>query len=454
MNRSDLSPIEKKVDRHLKEYFPDPGNTAFVLGVSGGVDSMTLLYLFKRFGLDLSVVHVNYQKRGRASDKDAEFVKETAAEWGYDCRQIKLDPEEAGDRNFQQWAREARYGIFRKMADEMSADGIAVAHHEDDQVETILQKLFRGAGLESWRGMKIWDGELFRPLLDSSREEIERYAERNSIPFRVDVSNLQTGFARNFLRNEWLEDLEQHFPGWKDNVLKLSGQAELFSITLDHMSSQMKDDRDRIDRQQFLALEPRLRRTVMLHMLKSIDPGITVSGDALKQVDDIDEIQTGGELQLNREYSILRDRDWLKIVFEHKESLGSITLSREAVADHGFTYNDLLFTIEQYREPDFEAALYLDADNVQWPLELRPWRHGDSFRPFGMKGHQNVSDHLTNRKIGAAVKKKAMVIETFEETICAVIFPPIEHRLPPGTISEDVRCDDHTSECLTIAWKE
>ena len=454
MNRSDLLPIEKKVDRHIGEYFPDPGKTKLILGVSGGVDSMTLLYLFKKFGLDLSVVHVNYQKRGGASDKDAEVVEETAAEWGYDCRHVKLDPAEAGDRNFQQWAREARYGIFRKMAEELSADGIAVAHHEDDQVETILQKLFRGAGLESWQGMKIWDGEIFRPLLDSSRKEIERYAEQKSIPFRVDVSNLEAGFARNFLRNEWLEDLEQHFPGWKDNVLKMSGQAELFSITLDYISSQITDDRDRMDRQQFLALEPRLRRAVLLHMLKSIDPGITVSGDALKQVDDINEIQTGGEIQLNREFSVLRDREWLKIVYEHKESLGSITLAREAAADNGFTYNDLLIKVAEYREPDFDSALYLDLDKLQWPLKLRPWRHGDTFRPFGMKGRQKVSDHLTNRKVGAAVKSRAMVIETFEETICAVIFPPIEHRLPPGTISEDVRCDEHTSECLTIAWKE
>lgn len=449
MSKSASLQIEEKVSRHLKEHF-EVSASRFVIAVSGGPDSMALLYILHKLEVDALVAHINYGKRGEASDNDAELVEQMAYEWGFDCHSVKVDSEETDSQNFQQWARKVRYDVFRSLADEYNADGIALAHHEDDQVETIMQKLFRGAGLESWSAMSIWNGELFRPFLETGREEILAYCEQHAVPYRIDESNLGSDFARNFLRNEWLERLDKHFPGWKENVKRIPGQAEIFSKALDWISDRITDDRDRLDRDMLISLEPELTRALILKKMKEIDPDIELARDALKEVDKLHELQTGKSIQLTGSYQILRDRGRFKIVYDRPDALKLLELKKDALEARPFSLNNLVFGIENYADPNFERALYLDADKLSWPLTLRNWKPGDAFQPLGMEGHQKVSDHLTNRKVSAAEKKSAMVIVSFDETICAVIFPPIENRRPPGTIAESVKCDHTTGRSLII----
>jgi tRNA(Ile)-lysidine synthase len=414
---------------------------------------MALLYILYQLEADAIVVHINYGKRGKQSDKDATLVEEMAHQWGFDCHTLRPDTEteDREERNFQQWARRFRYDAFRALAAENRADGIAVAHHKDDQVETILQKLFRGSGLESWSAMQVWDGDLFRPLLQYSKQEIQSYCEQRSIPYRVDSSNLESEFARNYLRNEWLHDLENHFPGWKENVLRIADQADLFSKSLQWIKQEITDEQDRISRSQLLHMEPSLVKALILNLLKRVEPGIQVSSEALGQLEHLDTLQTGKSIQLSESYSVLRDREWFKIVFEQMEALTVVDLDYRELKEKPFSYNGVTFYVESLKEsPDFGKALYMDAEKISWPLKLRTWRDGDTFVPFGMQGHQKVSDHLTNRKISAAHKRKALVIETFEESICAIIFPPIENRTPPGTISDFAKCNSGTGECLIV----
>lgn len=451
MSRSEYLPIEHEVESLVQQCF---GKTApkFIIGVSGGPDSMALLYIIHRLELEAVVVHVNYGKRGEESEKDAELVEQMANQWGFDCHTLRPDSAEgeAEGTNFQQWARRFRYQAFRALAEEHEADGIALAHHRDDQIETVLQKLFRGAGLASWSAMEQWDGELFRPLLSVSQNHIDAYCEQKSIPYRTDRSNLESEFARNFLRNEWLENLHDHFPGWEENVLRLPGQARLFSKAMAWMADALTDERDRIGRDRFLELDPGLSKALLLHLLKKADPSITVSGEALKQLQNLEELQTGKSLQLTESYSILRDRDTFKIVYEEPDALTVLQIDRRNLDKEPFMFDGLHFSIDTYADPDFKQALYLDADKLKWPLKLRTWKDGDALQPYGMEGHQKVADHLTNRKISAAHKRKALVVETFEETICAVIFPPIENRSPPGTIADFAKCDTNTRRCVII----
>jgi len=454
MNRSALSQIESRVKKHVETCFPATGKPRFVTGVSGGPDSMALLYIFWKLGIEALVVHVNYRKRGEESDRDEELVCEMAHQWGFDCHCVRLDPPDEKGINFQQWARRKRYRIFRELAGDFGADGIAVAHNRDDQIETVLQKLFRGGGLESWSGMQVWDEPLFRPLLDTDRSEIVDFIEREAIPHRVDKSNLESDFARNLLRNEWLDRLEQFFPGWRQNILRLSEQAAIFGEALDIICENMLDVQDRIDLADFSQMHPALQKATVLHLLKKIDPSVEISTGALDQIVELPNLQPGKSIQLNDTYSLSVGRERFKIVFEPPESRELVVLERDDLRENAFFLDGLSFQIEAYGRPDYERALYLDADRIDWPIRLRYWKAGDRFQPFGMVGHQNVSDHLTNRKISPAEKGEAMVIESFEEMICAVIFPPIEKLTPPGTISEQVRCDEQTDRCLVIDWKQ
>ncbi len=450
MNRSSLSPIEQAVRTNLDRHFGGD-SPHFIIAVSGGMDSMSLLYAFKQLEISALVSHINYQKRGADSDKDAELVEQMAFEWGFECHTVQADPAAAEGQNFQQWARELRYRVFTGLMEEHEADGIAVAHHQDDQVETILQKVFRGAGLASWTGMDIWDGQLFRPLLGCSRSEIEAYTEACSIPFRTDKSNLENDFARNFLRNEWLDKLTDFFPGWKQNVLQISREAKIHKQALAFIGDEIEDDRG-IDREAFLSLSPDLQKSVILFLLKEQEPGLQISQDSLERIDELASLQTGKEIELMPGVSILRDRNRYVITTSDKNTFEPVTLHRDDLSSAN-VLDEITLSIKGYENPDFERALYLDADKLNWPITVRRWQAGDQFQPLGMEGHQNVSDHLTNRKVSASRKNEAMVIQSFDKTICAIIFPPIKNQSSPGTISDRYKCSAGTQHCLEIMYR-
>ncbi|NGP89781.1 tRNA lysidine(34) synthetase TilS [Fodinibius halophilus] len=449
MSRSDLLPIEKEVRRQVVRHCGDPSSPFFIVAVSGGVDSMCLLYLFKRLGIEALVSHINYQKRGKESDKDAELVEQMAFEWGYKCHTVNADPANGQGENFQQWARNLRYRVFEGLYNEYDADGIAVAHHEDDQVETILQKIFRGAGLASWTGMEPWNGKLFRPLLNFSRSEIEEYADKCAIPYRTDQSNLDTNFARNLLRNKWLKKLDNFFPGWKKNVLRISEEADNYEQSIAWIADRITDDKG-IREQGFHSLDAGLQRAVILYLLKKQDPGVQVSRQSLSRVEELADLQTGKELELTPQYSIFRDRSYYVLNSTSEELFSTITLHKNTLADGPYIHANISLQITVDIDRDFKEGLYLDADKIQWPITIRRWQPGDVLQPLGMSGHQKVADHLTNRKVRASKKNQAIVVESFEETICALIFTPIKKQSATGTVSEQFKCEADTKQCLLI----
>lgn len=451
MNKSDLSLIKKTVQQQLQKHFQEQ-SPFFIVGVSGGMDSMALLSVFKQLELPVLVSHVNYGKRGKASEGDEALVQEVAERWGMEWESSTLDPSEAEGKNFQQWARQARYDIFYRQLKERGAQGIALAHHRDDQIETVLQKLFRGAGLESWGGMDVWDRKLFRPLLRVSRNQIEQYVKEQDIPYRTDASNLTSDFARNFLRNEWLQELEAFFPGWKQNILRIEKQAEDYSQALHWISRQVSDDWG-LRRSAFNTLESGVQKALLLHIMKKEYPGSSVSNESLERLEQLEELETGKKIQLTDQLSLYSDRNHYILKSHAHDAFKPVTLSREELRKSTREAGPLMLSVEPFSEPDFTCALYMDIQRLSWPLTLRRWHRGDQFVPFGMKGHQQVSDHLTNRKVSAAYKNQAMVIESFEETICAVIFPHLKNNVQPGTIAEPVKCEPETQLCLKITYR-
>lgn len=453
MSKSDLSLIELTVRKNIKRHFSGLESPHFIIGVSGGVDSMCLLYTFKRLGISALVSHINYQKRGEASDKDQELVEQMASEWGFECHSVKAEPKQAKGQNFQQWARNFRYDVFGQLANEQQADAIAVAHHEDDQVETILQKIFRGAGLVSWTGMDILDDTVFRPFLNLSRTQIETFAKEYAVPYRTDASNLKADFARNFLRNEWLPQIAGFFPGWKQNVLRVNTQAGNYEEAIDWIADRISSSR-KIDRENFHTLGSGVQKAVILYLLKQENPSLQISQDSLDQLEKLDALQTGKEIQLTKQFSIVRDRDCYVLTGQSQDTFSPLKIEKKQLESAAVETENLKLSLERFKNPDYNKALYLNPRKLTWPLTLRRWQDGDRFQPFGMQGHQQVSDHLTNRKISAAHKKQALVMESFDKSICAVIFPPIKNQIQPGTISEQIKCDPHTEYCLKIKYKK
>jgi len=185
-------------------------------------------------------------------------------------------------------------------------------------------------------------------------------------------------------------------------------------------------------------------------LLKQRDSSLKISHDSLKQLEKLSDIQTGKEIQLTKQFSVFRDRDHYVIKEQKANNNSPVKLEYSQLETSAFENKNITIALDLFEKPDYGNALYMDPQKITWPLTLRRWREGDRFQPFGMEGHQQVSDHLTNRKISAAHKKQALVIESFDKSICAVIFPPIKNQTQPGTISELVKCDSQTKYCVKI----
>ena len=186
---------------------------ALVLGISGGPDSVCLLdifaYLQKKYAFQITLAHVNYGLRGRDSDQDELFVKNLACL--YDFPLFILHSKVTVKNNLEERLRDIRYEFFEKIREETRSSAIITAHHEDDQAETFLLHLFRGAGLRGLSAMRPKNMMLIRPLLHTSRADILDYLTVRKLSFRTDKSNASDQFLRNKIRNKLLPLLEKEY---------------------------------------------------------------------------------------------------------------------------------------------------------------------------------------------------------------------------------------------------
>lgn len=424
-------------------YFDD--GAFFISGVSGGPDSMALLYLFHKLNLKTLVVHINYGKRGKDSDLDQELVEQMAFQWNFECCAVRLDSKEAEGENFQNWARNERYRIFRELKEDYKANAIITAHHQDDQLETILQRVFRGSSPTAWQGMKEREDDLFRPLLNFTKQEIVEYCEAESVPHRTDESNLESGFARNFIRHDLSKKLDEFFPGWQQNILALRAQGSMFEASLDLIARQVWDG-EKIDLKSFSELPEDLKSAVIKNVLDKLSVSSHYSKGQLGELAKLDQLQTGKLLEAGP-FVFTRNRDEIYIHKEKKKVVISEIITEEEAA-HGFSAGNIF--IKKIKENAAKSSLILDFAKLSWPLKLRNWESGDNFNPLGMQGSQKISDHLANRKIPAHLKGKALVLCGSDGTIYAIIYPGSAQNLEEGAIAELAKCENTTTTYLTI----
>ncbi|MDR9418128.1 tRNA lysidine(34) synthetase TilS [Gracilimonas sp.] len=443
MAKSISNIFKKHLSDRLADYFEE--NPFFIIGVSGGPDSMALLYLLHQLQVDCLVVHVNYNKRGKQSDKDQELVEQISFAWGFECCSIQITPDKNQGKNFQNWAREQRYQFFRDLKVAHTADGIITAHHKDDQVETILQKILRGSSPTAWKGMDVWDGQLFRPLLPFSKEKILAFCEAEAVPYRIDKSNLKSDYARNYIRNEFTEKADKLFPGWHKNILSLPGYAESFEDSIRYITDSVSSGIG-IDLTAFSELPELIKPAVIKHFLDESGLKGTYSKQQLTDLAEIEYVQTGKSLKIG-DFELIRDRNKAKLIKAKKSNQAEISITENDVAS-GWA-NDRL-SISKQKNIETNADLALDYTKLSWPLTLRTWNEGDSFQPLGMEGNQKISKHLTNRKISTSTREKALVLCGSDSTIYAIIYPELPTNQQWGNISELAKIDYNTNTILTI----
>ena len=206
------------------------------VGVSGGADSVALLHLLCRlretFRLSLRVVHVNHHLRGEEADRDAAFVRALCEGLGVPCVVCDYDVAAiAAERKLsvETCGRELRYAAFRAQG----CDAIAVAHTRSDSIESSLFHLARGTSLRGAAGIPPKNGDVIRPLIDCTRDEVEAYVAENGLPFMTDRTNAEDVYTRNYIRHTVTAPLKERFPAFESGYARFMENAAIAQSFLD-----------------------------------------------------------------------------------------------------------------------------------------------------------------------------------------------------------------------------
>lgn len=381
--------------------------------VSGGKDSMALLHLFHSEGYKTEAAHVNFKLRGADADADEKLVA------GF-CRQhhipfhsrsfdTKVYAAEKGIST-QMAARELRYTWFEELATRHKLDRIATAHHLHDNLETLLLNFTKGTGPKGLTGIPVKTGRVIRPLLHATPEQILAYLEENGIPWREDLSNREDHYHRNRIRNRVIPLLQVINPGlehtFEVNLERFQDLQAVFEESLKNFEAthMIVNGETRIP-QEVLKRTPGIS-LILEEFLKKY--GFNRQ-DALLVLN----VSETGKKVYSPTHVVICERNY-RLLKERKEAAVAETeIKGEGVYRAGEHYLSVKRLDASDINPDYAnpATAWLDAGKVTWPLRIRPWKNGDRFIPYGMKGSKLVSDYLKDRKVSASEKKAQWVVE-------------------------------------------
>lgn len=441
--------LVRDVETYIQRYQLLAPNDALVVGVSGGPDSVALLHILHEitlsYHLTLHVAHLNHSSRGREADADEAFVVALAQDWQIPITTERIDVPAVARREglaFEEAARRVRYGFLCRVAQQIGAHRIAVAHHGDDQAETVLMHLLRGSGPAGLRGMLpctpmrdyrlLCQGEqvltdlyLIRPLLSVPRDEIERYCQQQGLATRFDRSNLDTTHYRNKLRHEVIPYLREMNPQISERLRNLAEVVradyallrEFVSVAWDTLLIATHSDALVFDlarwREQPIAIRRAIiRRSAyrLRHTLRDVDFQHVEHAAQIAQIG-----QTGTQAVLPHDlvvtvgYTTLTigdaealhlptERPWLEPKTKVPVSVPGVTPLPNGWALHAQEVPH--WDLKTVRNNPNPLVAWLDRDAFDETLILRTRQEGDRFQPQGMDGAEvRLSDFLINIKL-------------------------------------------------------
>ena len=393
-----------------------------LLAVSGGMDSMVMTRLFSQSGIPYAIAHCNFSLRGKDSDLDMELVENTAHSLGIPFLKVTFNTLEYSRQqglSIQEAARKLRYDWLTKTVGENGYTLIATAHHLDDSIETMLINLMRGTGVRGLAGIPLKNGNIIRPLLFATRDEIETFAHQEQISFRTDRSNLEDNYLRNRIRHHLIPNLLELDPGFRENMRsfleRMKASAGLLDQEVTHQKEHciVKEDHGvsiRID-QLMACSSPRL---LLFEFLKDFKFSAAVSDDLYESL----ESQSGKQF-LSSTHKAIKDREKIFIVplgpaATYQEYFIESETRKLEVPGASFSFRKIILEREIQWTEDEDTAM-LDLSRIQFPLKLRRVKPGDRFIPLGMKGKKKISDLLTDEKIPLHLKEQVWVLVSGDE---------------------------------------
>jgi tRNA(Ile)-lysidine synthase len=412
--------------------------TKLLVGVSGGMDSIVLVDLLKRLRCNFSIAHMNYGLRGNDSDEDEKFVQTFAESHGIQFHLQCVDMTDLNGESIQMVARTKRYTWFNELVSKYRYDFILTAHHLNDSFETTLLNLTKGTGIKGLTGISGQNDKILRPLINVSKEVIHEYAVQRNLAWREDVSNTESKYLRNKIRNQVIPVLNEMNPSlletFRNTNERLIGVSQLLDqevvrINQNHMKS--VDGVIELDLSWYDS-DP-MHDVLLSEILKPY-------GASYIQSKEIGRAISVGAIFFTDGYQFNVDR--IKLLISRREigQIPALTIKEPGIVEWG----NLMVQVESSDDLNFapgnEDSSSFDRARIAFPLTIRCWEEGDVFVPLGMKGKKKVSDFMIDNKIPLTLKKSIPLFVTRKD-----IFWVGGHR-----IDDRFKITEHTKEVLKI----
>ncbi len=403
-----------------------------LVAVSGGIDSMVLLDLFAKSSYHFAICHCNFRMRGLASTLDQKFVAKAADRLGVAFYVTQFDTKEYARTHkmgIQEAARHLRYRWFDDIMQLHHYDWLATAHHQDDQIETIMLNIGRGAGIGGLVGMLPKRDQIIRPMLFAAKRDIRTYADQQGISYREDESNRSNKYRRNYIRNKLIPQIEKRYPRYRsrmtENIRIWQKGARLLQGFLTDQIDRIVTKGD-VQTADLAKLEPSLRDLVLFEWLRSY--GFNYS-QVSQMVTAADQSHSGRTF-ISQQHRVLLDRGKLMLTSIAVASDLTVEIAEGQQLVHlpeGQLHLKLMSAIPERFATDHHVA-YIDAQRLRYPLTLRKWRPGDRFHPLGLAGKkQKLKKYFAGRKFSKLDKERQWLLVSQDE-IFWVVGHRIDHR--------------------------
>tara|TARA_B100000674_G_scaffold301278_1_gene250120 strand:+ start:1009 stop:2304 length:1296 start_codon:yes stop_codon:yes gene_type:complete len=414
-----------------------PFDSKFLIGVSGGLDSMVTLSLAIKCKLSIEVAHVNYQLRGKESETETTLVEDYCKKYGvvFHLKKVEINP----DENIQIQARDIRYKYFNKIIKNQNLDYIITAHHANDNHETFLLNAFRGSGIKGLKGIPEKRGNIIRPILSLSKNQLLNYSSINKVPFNNDSSNQNIKYDRNFLRNEILNSLKDRFSsfenGLSSSINNLNKDFKLLNDLVDKMVTPCVVQKEE---SYFIYPTNNVPEHCWFHFLQKFGFNFSQINSWLEQ-----DLQPGKYIESNS-YKLISDRNcWVITPLNRNPINNSITkLELNKSIESPIT---LLCSSENAKSPilrDVNIGQF-NIEKITFPLIIRKWGNGDKMKPIGMKGTKKISDILIDKKISILEKENIYVVISNNDIIWLI----------GHCISEKYKVENEKNLVLRLTYK-
>ncbi|HEY0896012.1 MAG TPA: tRNA lysidine(34) synthetase TilS [Sphingobacteriaceae bacterium] len=387
-----------------------------LLAVSGGRDSVLMAHLFKEAGFLFGIAHCNFMLRGEEADADEVFTERLADTFGVPFHSTRFNTAAYASDNamsIQMAARELRYQWFEEIRVGHGYACIATAHHQNDTVESVLLNLVRGTGIAGLHGILPKRGNIIRPLLFLTRDEIDRLVSTESIAYRDDASNLSTRYARNKIRLEVIPKLKELNPNLEATFEANSRRfAELEMLMNEKVAEaralllEERDDTIYISIDKVEELKP--LHTLLFEILKPFSFTEPVLRDLIRSL----QGQPGLTFE-SETHVLVIDRGKLIISPRFSSRQTSVSVRQE---DDEVSWGEHQFSVSRDEATGFSIrnnrfVAQFDLDLLVFPLVLRSWKPGDLFMPLGLRGKKKVSDLFIDQKVALPAKSKTPILE-------------------------------------------